>query len=240
MLAEIDLKRSLEKEAFKKGLPDLRQRLAELTKAAYDRGIPSMVVFEGWECAGKGAAIQLLTERLDARGFKVHPIGEPTTEEAARPWLYRFWTRLPRRGVMAIFDRSWYGRVLRDAHEGRVKKADVKRAYGEIREFERALVQDGLVLVKLWFHLSRKEQAQRIKKLSKDPLMKFLVTKEDWDENRQYDEVLEVADRALQETSTKVAPWTVIEANDRQFAFQKVYDTLIDAFDRATLGRGAK
>lgn len=237
MLEKVDLRKSFPKEELKAALPALRQRLADLTKAAHDRGVPSLVVFEGWECAGKGAAIQLLTERLDARGFKVHPIGEPTTEERLRPWLYRFWVRLPKRGVMAIFDRSWYGRVLGDAVEGRVTKKQVERAYREIREFERALVEDGTVVVKFWMHISRKEQADRIKKLAKDPVQRFLVTEEDREENRRYDDVLDIAQRALNETHSKNAPWTVVEANDRHFAFRKVYTTLIDAYDRATIAR---
>lgn len=237
MLEKVDLRQEYPKEELKAELPALRQRLADLTKAAHDRGVPSLVVFEGWECAGKGAAIQLLTERLDARGFKVHPIGEPTTEERLRPWMYRFWVRLPKRGTMAIFDRSWYGRVLRDAHEERVSAREVERAYREIREFERALVEDGTVVVKFWMHISRKEQAERIKKLSKDPVQRFLVTDDDREENRRYEDILPIADRALEETHTKKTPWTVVAANDRQFAFRKVYDTLIDAFDRATIAR---
>jgi polyphosphate kinase 2 (PPK2 family) len=237
MLEKVDLRQSFPKEELKSELPALRQRLADLTKAAHDRGIPSLVLFEGWECAGKGAAIQLLTERLDARGFKVYPIGEPTTEEQRRPWLYRYWVRLPKRGVMAIFDRSWYGRVLGDAFERRVTRRQVERAYVEICDFERALVEDGAVVVKFWMHISRKEQAARIKKLAKDPVQRFLVTEEDREENRRYGEVLGVANRALRQTHTKHAPWTVVEANDRHFAFRKVYTTLIDAYDRATIGR---
>lgn len=237
MLDKVDLRQSMPKEELKAELPALRQRLADLTKAAHDRGVPSLVLFEGWECAGKGAAIQLLTERLDARGFKVHPIGEPTTEERLRPWLYRFWLRLPKRGTMAIFDRSWYGRVLREALEERVSRAEVSRTYREIREFERALVEDGAVIVKFWMHISRKEQADRIKKLAKDPVQRFLVTEDDREENRRYDEVLKIADRALEETHTEQAPWTIVEANDRHFAFRRVYATLIEAYDRATIGR---
>lgn len=238
MLGKVDLDKSFPKEDLKAELPKLRQRLADLTRAAHERGVPSLVVFEGWENAGKGAAIQLLTERLDARGFKVHAIGQPTTEERLRPWLYRFWTRLPKRGAMAIFDRSWYGRVLREAFEKRVPKPVVERAYREIREFERALVEDGAIVVKFWMHISRKEQAERIKKLSKDPMQRFLITDEDRQENKRYDEARAITDRALEATHTKKAPWTVVEANDRHFAFRKVYKTLIDVYDRATIGRG--
>jgi len=237
MLENVDLGLSLKKEELKAALPGLRQRLADLTKAAHDRGVSSVVVFEGWECAGKGAAIQLLTERLDARGFKVHPIGEPTTEERLRPWMYRFWLRMPSRGVMAIFDRSWYGRVLRQALEERVPPEEVERAYREIREMEQALVEDGTVVVKFWMHISRKEQADRIKKLSKDPVQRFLINEDDREENRRYDEVFEIADRALEETNSEHAPWTVVEANDRSHGFHKVYSSLIAAYDRATIAR---
>lgn len=238
MLDEIDLSQSVPKDSFKKELPDLRRRLADLTKAAFDRKISSIVVFEGWECAGKGTAIQLLTERLDARGFKVHAIGEPTTEERRRPWLYRFWLRIPKRGVLGIFDRSWYGRVLRDRVDERLKKPDVVRAYREIREFEQALVEDGTLLCKFWMHISRKEQADRIKKYSKDPLRRYLITEDDWNENARYGAYEKAIDKMLVETSTELAPWTVVEANDKHFANRKVYTTLIDAYDRILLGRG--
>jgi AMP-polyphosphate phosphotransferase len=237
MLSKVDLRKSLPKEQFKAELPALRQRLADLSRAAHERGVPSLVVFEGWECSGKGATIQLLTERLDARGFKVHATGEPTAEERLRPWPYRFWLRLPKRGVMAIFDRSWYGRVLRDAFDKRLGSREIERTYREIREFERALAEDGALIVKFWMHISRKEQASRIKKLSRDPMQRFLVTDDDREENRRYETAHAIVERAIEETHGKRAPWTVVPANDRPFAFRKVYQTLIHAFDHATIGR---
>ncbi len=156
MLKETDLTFSLSKQAYKQVMHYQIQRMYELEHLAYTTDVPVIILFEGWDAAGKGTAICRLTERLDPRGFKVLPTQAPRTHEMQKPWLWRFWMQIPRRGQMAIFDRSWYGRVLVERVQSLTPIPDWIRAYEEINEFERTLADDGIVMVKFWLHISQR------------------------------------------------------------------------------------
>ena len=170
MLEKIDLTKKLKRKEWKELRPQLQRRLYDLERAAFDTGMPVIILFEGWDAAGKGTSINLLTQRLDPRGFKVWPIRAARTYEKNHPWLWRFWLKLHNRGQIAIFDRSWYGRVLVERVEGLTPEEEWRTAYRDIVEFERMLADDGYVLIKLWLHISKEEQRQRFKMLEKNPL----------------------------------------------------------------------
>ncbi len=235
MLEKVNLKLKLAREEYKQALPALQQRLYDLEKACWDEKVPSIILFEGWDAAGKGSAIATLTERLDPRGFKLHPIQPPRTYEQNHPWLWRFWLRIPNRGELAIFDRSWYRRVLDERVEKLITNKDADSAFRDIVEFERMLADDGTVIVKFWLHISRKEQKQRFKALEKDALERWRVTKEDWARHKKYGDYLEAAEEMLARTESEYGPWTIVEATSRWYSRKKIFDTVIRALE-ARLG----
>jgi polyphosphate kinase 2 (PPK2 family) len=232
MLENLNLDRKLAREKYQELLPGLQRRLYDLEKACWDQRISSVVVFEGWEAAGKGGAIANLTERLDPRGFKLHAIQPPRTFEQQRPWLYRFWLRVPDRGEMAIFDRSWYLRVLLERIEGLAPKPDWQAAYRDILDFERMLADDGAVLIKFFFHISKKEQRKRFRKLRQDPLEAWRVDKAAQRQHRKYEQYLEAVEEMLELTESEFAPWTIVEATSRWWARKKVFDAIIAALEK--------
>jgi polyphosphate kinase 2 (PPK2 family) len=229
VLEKIDLSKKLSKKEYKAQLPRLQRTLYDLETAAWKAGIPSIILFEGWDAAGKGTTISTLTQRLDPRGFKLHPIRAARTYEIMRPWLWRFWLKLPNYGEMAIFDRSWYGRVVVERVEGLTPDREWQKAYRDIVDFERTVHDDGYVLVKFWLHISREEQARRFKELSKDPLKSWHVTDEDWDHHWKYDQYLVAVEEMLERTETEWGPWTIVEATNRWWARTKVINTITDA-----------
>jgi len=240
MLEKVDLSRTLDKETFRKLCPELENRLWNAARAAHEAGLPVIVLFEGWDAAGKGTHIGRLVERLDPRGFKVHPIVAPLEEERLRPFLWRFWTKLPARGQMAIFDRSWYGRVLVERIEKLCKKPEWQAAYQEINQFERQLADDGCVIVKFWLHISKKEQKKRFKKCESDPLLRWKIRKEDWKHHRQYEKYYQAAEEMLERTSTAEVPWTLVEATCKRFATVKMLQTVVDAIEEGLRKKAAK
>ena len=229
MLENIDLSKKLSKKEYKKQLPRLQRRLYDLETAAWKAGVPSLILFEGWDAAGKGTAIRTLTQRLDPRGFKLYPIRAARTFEKMHPWLWRFWLKLPNYGEMAIFDRSWYGRVLVERVEGLTSERDWRKGYRDIVDFEQTLSDDGCVLVKFWLHIDKKEQRRRFKLLEKDQLKSWQVTEEDWEHHRRYDEYLLAVEEMLERTETEWGPWTIVEATNRWWARVKIFNTIIDA-----------
>jgi len=231
MLEEVDLARSLDKKEYKKLMPALRNRLYTLQKAAWDAKIPVVILFEGWDAAGKGTSIQTLTARLDPRGFKLYPIRASRTYEQKHPWLWRFWLKLPGRGEWAMFDRSWYGRVLVERVENLTPESDWRRAYRDIVDFERAIADDGYLIVKFWLHISKQEQKRRFKKLVQDPLTAWQVTAEDWDHQSKYDDYLLAVEEMLERTTTEWGPWTIVEATDRNWTHVKIFQTIIAALE---------
>jgi AMP-polyphosphate phosphotransferase len=238
MLEKVDLNLALSKEVYKTRLPYLRTRLYDLQKSCWEAGIPSIILFEGWDAAGKGSSINLLTQRLDPRGFKLYPIQAPRTFEMHMPWLWRFWLKLPNYGEMAIFDRSWYGRVLVERVEGLADEANWRKAYQDIVDFERGLTNDGYILVKFFLHISKKEQARRFKILDKDPLESWHVTSEDWEHHRKYNDYLDAIEEMLQWTETEWGPWTIVEATDRRWTKVKIFETIIHNLEQALVVRG--
>ncbi len=238
MLEKVNLDVKMSKKEFKKRRKFLRRRLYDLQKAAYDCGMPTIVIFEGWDAAGKGSAIKELTSRLDPRGFVVYPIREARTFEKAHPWLWRFWLKLPNYGQVAIFDRSWYGRVLVERVEKFTPEDEWRRAYRDIVNFERTITDDGYIIVKFWMHISKKEQKKRFKKLEKDPLQAWHVQPEDWEHHRKYDEYLLAAEEMLARTETEYGPWTIVEATNRRWSLHKIYSTLIAAMEMGLEDRG--
>ena len=233
MLETLDLDKKIDKPAYDKSFPALRDKLRDLQRQCYDAKIPVAVVFEGWDASGKGESIAKLVERLDPRGVKVHPISAPLEDERLRPFLWRFWTRIPGRGEMAVFDRSWYGRVLVERVEKLIKPEQWRSAYNEIAQFERMLTDDGMVIVKFWLHISEKEQKRRFKEIEKSKYDSWRVTKEDWEHHRQYDDYAEAAEEAFERTNTAYAPWTIVEATDKRYRIVKIFKTLADAMQTA-------
>ena len=238
MLEKVDLSRKLDKQEYKTLMPQLKRRLYDLEKASWDANMPSVIVFEGWDAAGKGTSINVLTSRLDPRGFKLYPIQAPRTFETHLPWLWRFWQKLPNYGEMAIFDRSWYGRVLVERLEGLTPVRDWRKGYRDIVDFERTLADDGYVIIKFWLHITKKEQKRRFKALEKDPLKSWHVQPEDWDHHRKYDQYVLAVEEMLERTDTEWGPWTINEATDRRWARVKIFQTIIQRLEEALKERG--
>ncbi len=236
LLKDVDLSPRLSKRAYKMMRRRLRQRLYEVEQAAFEARLPSIIIFEGWDAAGKGTSIRELTTRLDPRGFKVLSTQAPRTHETRMPWLWRFWMNIPRRGQMAIFDRSWYGRVLVERVERFTPIPEWIRAYEEINNFERTLAADGVVFVKFWLHMTRQEQLRRFIVLHHNPHTAWQVAAEDWEHHRKYTEYEAAVNDMLASTHTPHAPWTVTPAHDACYRSYLVYQTVIMALEKA-LGR---
>jgi polyphosphate:AMP phosphotransferase len=232
-LDEIDLSLKLEKSEYKKIFPKLQLEIGELQRKLREQKIPVIIVFEGWGAAGKGTQINNLILCLDPRGFNVYLTKAEAEEEAMRPFLWRFWIKTPSYGRIAIFDRSWYRRVLHDRIEKKVNKEQYKNAYNEINIFEKQLVDSGFAVVKFFLHISKKEQKKRFKKLLEDPATCWKVSKNDLKQNKNYNKFKKCVQDMLNETSTPFSPWTVVEANDHRFATIKIIKTLINVFSHA-------
>ncbi|HZW05136.1 MAG TPA: hypothetical protein VFF68_14485 [Anaerolineaceae bacterium] len=237
MLEKVDLDVSLPKEDFKIRRDAAGERFTLLQRATWVANIPIILIFEGWDAAGKGSSINLLSQYLDPRGFKIHAIKGATSQEKQMPWLWRFWLRIPNTGEIAIFDRSWYGRVLVERVEKLADKGSWQSAYQDILEFERTLAADGTLLVKFFLHISKKEQKKRFKTLEKDPHQKWRVQKEDWKHHRQYQKYLMAIEEMLARTDTEWGPWTIVEATDRRWSQVKVLETVVRRMEEA-LQRG--
>jgi polyphosphate kinase 2 (PPK2 family) len=228
MLDTIDLSLALEKPTYQEQLIKYQVALHDLGYQVYVQERPVVMVFEGWDAGGKGGAIKRVTEKLDPRGYVVYSIAAPDGDDATRHYLYRFWRRLPESGQIAIFDRSWYGRVMVERIEGFCTTSDWKRAYREINQFERQLVDFGTILFKFWLHISKEEQLARFESRNKDPLRKWKLTDEDWRNREKWGVYKQAVDEMLLKTSTITAPWTIVEGNDKYYARVKVLKTLVE------------
>ncbi|MBW4622095.1 MAG: polyphosphate:AMP phosphotransferase [Cyanosarcina radialis HA8281-LM2] len=228
-LAKVDLSQALSPDEYKEQLKTEQVKLLKLQMDIHKHQIPVVVVFEGWDAAGKGGAIKRLTDVLDPRSYFVHPFSAPTDEEKAHHYLWRFWRQLPKAGTIGICDRSWYGRVLVERVEGLATEAEWRRADREINEFEAQLTSAGYVLVKLWLHISPDVQLQRFQERENDLFKRYKLTDEDW-RNREKWDFYEVAiNQAIERTSTPTAPWTIIPGNDKYYARVKVIETVTEA-----------
>jgi polyphosphate kinase 2 (PPK2 family) len=222
-----------DKEAYERELSELQLRTLDVELRTRESGRQVLIAFEGWDASGKGGAIKRLTEKLDPRGYAVFPISAPTEEERRHHYLWRFWTRMPSRGRWAVFDRTWYGRVLVERVEGFAKKKEWKRAYREINEFERQLVDDGAVLVKLFLAITKDEQLRRFDEREKNPYKRWKIGPDDWRNREHWDEYVEAAEDMFVETSSDVAPWKVVGANKKWHTRLTVLRHVLDAIEDA-------
>ena len=231
ILSRLDMSRRVDQQRYRTKLERLQGRLNDLHRRAQRRGVSTILVFEGWDAAGKGGAIRRLTAAIDARSCQVIPIAAPTEEERAQHYLWRFWRHLARRGRVTIFDRSWYGRVLVERVEGFASEREWMRAYGEINQFEGQLVAHGIVLVKYWIHITKEEQLKRFRARERATYKRWKLTDEDWRNRKRWEAYEQAVNDMVERTSTRQAPWTLVEANDKYAARLKVLDTLCDRMD---------
>jgi polyphosphate:AMP phosphotransferase len=225
--------RKVDDDEYDRELERLQGQLARLTRRSKFRKQGLVLAFEGMDAAGKGGAIQRITHALDARQYQVVPVAAPTPEERSYPYLWRFWRDVPERGHIAIFDRSWYGRVLVERVRGFAAPPDWRRAYGEIREFEQQLSETGLIVAKFWLQVSKAEQLRRFKARDEDPLKRFKVDPEDWANRNFYDAYQTAAAEMIKRTGTPAAPWTVVPADDKKSARLHVLRVVCAAIEAA-------
>ena len=237
-LDDLDHK-AIEEPEYKPKLKELQVKLLNLQRELAEARNTLIIVFEGPDAAGKGGAIKRITERLDPRSLRVHSTVKPTQEEAERHYLWRFWKRLPAYGQTAIFDRSWYGRVLVERVEGFATDKEWRRAYQEINELERALMDDGAIIVKIYLHISKEEQLFRFKRREADPLKHWKISEEDWRNRKKWDQHNEAAEDMFDRTSTDRAPWSVIAGNFKWFARIKAVRTVVEVMEAAKLRKRA-
>jgi len=233
VLSELDLTQKLSRKAYDQALERWQGKLALLTRHKRFRKHSVVVVFEGNDAAGKGGAIRRLATAVDSRMMRIHAVAAPTDEERAHPYLWRFWRNLPRRGQMAVFDRSWYGRVLVERVEGFCSMWDWQRAYGEINDFEEEMAGHGIVVIKFWLAISKAEQLRRFKEREAIPFKQFKITDEDWRNRKKWSQYSDAVCDMVSHTSTTHAPWTLIEANNKYHARIRVLQTVHDSIVRA-------
>jgi AMP-polyphosphate phosphotransferase len=233
ILQSLDMKQALTRAVYETEIKKVQGRVNKLCRKAKERGISTIMVFEGWDAAGKGGAVRRLTAALDAHDYQIIPIAAPTDEERAQHHLWRFWRHLSRAGLVTIFDRSWYGRVLVERVEGFATEAEWMRAYAEINHFEEQLVRHGIVVIKYWLHITNDEQLRRFKERQNTPYKTWKLTDEDWRNRERWGLYEQAVNDIAERTSTRLAPWTLVEANDKYFARMKVLQTLADRLEAA-------
>lgn len=232
VLSKVDLSRAIAKAEYKEKLDKYQSKLSVLQYDMYKKGIPSVFGFEGWDAGGKGGAIRRLTAALDPLGYSVNPVAAPNIVENSFHYLWRFWTHFPKRGEIAIFDRTWYGRVMVERIEGFATQDEWSRAYAEINEMEAQWAEYGTVIGKFWLQIDQDEQYKRFKEREQNPGKEWKITDEDW-RNREKWPAYEVAvNEMLVRTSTDHAPWTIVEGNNKYYARLKVLKTVIDMFEK--------
>jgi polyphosphate:AMP phosphotransferase len=233
VLSELDLTLTLADKPYKDELAKWQGRLSELVRDERFRNRSLVCAFEGADAAGKGGAIRRIAAALDARQYQVTPVAAPTDEEKAQPHLWRFWRHLPRHGQVAIFDRTWYGRVLVERVEGFCSEADWLRGYSEINDFEHELIEAGVIVVKFWLQISQAEQLKRFKEREQVEFKRFKITQEDWRNREKWHDYQQAICDMVERTSTGEAPWTLVEANDKNYARVKILRTLCEHLEAA-------
>ncbi|KGX87510.1 polyphosphate kinase 2 family protein [Pontibacillus litoralis] len=219
MLENVDLTLKMEsKQSYKETLKQTQIELLQLQRELFERKMGCIIVMEGWDAAGKGGAIKRLTRGLDPRGYQVHPIAAPTTLEKNEHYLMRFWRKIPAYGSVAIFDRSWYGRVLVERVEELTDSENWKRAYQEINQMEEMLTNDRYIIIKLWYHISKEEQLRRFKEREGDPLKQWKLTDEDWRNRSKWMQYEEAVEDMIAKTSTTRSEWNIIPAESKHYA----------------------
>lgn len=225
-LQQLDMKQNLSPDEYQTKMKVLKNRIRELTFLSKAKDRPILFVFEGWDAAGKGGAIRRLTQEIDPRLFEVHNISAPNAEEIQHHYLWRFWNRIPKKGHVGIFDRSYYGRVLVERVEGFATESEWSRAYEEILLFEEQLVSFGTIVIKFWLHIDSEEQLLRFETRKNDPLKRWKLTDEDWRNRDKWSLYEEAANQMFAKTDAPKAPWFLVPANDKYFARKMVLETV--------------
>lgn len=225
--------KTIEEEEYRKELKELQDKLGDLHNKLYRKKIPVIITYEGWDAAGKGGNIKRIAGALDPRGYQVQPIASPEPHEKARHYLWRFWTRLPKNGHIAIFDRTWYGRVMVERLEGFCSENDWKRAYNEMNEFEKELKDWGAVIVKFWVQIDKDTQLERFNDRQNNPEKRWKITDEDWRNREKWDKYEKAVDEMLKKTSTTYAPWHILESVDKKYARIKALKIVIEEIEKA-------
>ena len=237
-LKELDLSLELDKKMYKKKLKVLQYEMLNAQQFLFNNKIGLILVFEGMDAAGKGGAIKRLTERIDPRGFIVHPISAPQPHELRYNYMHRFWRKLPQHGQIAIFDRSWYGRVLVERIEGFATKEEWGRAYDEINAFEESITAGDYIMLKFWIHIDSDEQLKRFNERAQDPYKSWKLTEEDWRNREKFDDYVNAADEMFKKTDTEHAPWVVVPGNNKLFARIQVLKETIGHIEKEVARRG--
>ncbi len=231
-LADVDLSLKVEDNTYKKRLKNLQERLFVLQNELYRRRIPLIIAYEGWDAAGKGGNIRRIAQALDPRGYEVIPVASPTPDEKNRHFLWRFWTRLPKDGHTAIFDRTWYGRVLVERIEGFATKEEWQRAYDEINRFEYSLTSAGAIVVKFWLHIDSDEQLVRFTARQNTPSKQWKITDEDWRNRAKWGDYEVAVNEMIEKTNTPNAPWVIVESNDKKYARLRTLEEVIALIEK--------
>jgi polyphosphate kinase 2 (PPK2 family) len=233
LLSELDLSKQIDdKSEYRERVQDLQLNLLHFQRKILDSKRSVILVFEGPDAAGKGGVIKRITEKLDPRIVRVYSIVKPTEEEYRRHYLWRFWTKMPPHGEIAIFDRSWYGRVLVERVEEFCSEKEWRRAYEEINAMEKTLVEGGAVLLKFFLHISKEEQLRRFEARAADPYKHWKISEEDWRNRRRWKDHIEAAEEMFAQTWTKAAPWHLIESEFKYYARLKVLKAVVKKFSQ--------
>ena len=232
VLSKVDLDKTISKEEYKEKLDKYQERLTALQIEMFRAKIPAVIGFEGWDAAGKGGAIRRLTAALDPLGYSVNPVAAPNAVENQYHYLWRFWTHLPNPGTVAIFDRTWYGRVMVERLEGFARPHEWQRAYDEIKDMEAQWAEHGIAIAKFWLQIDKDEQYKRFKEREENPFKNWKITDEDWRNREKWDAYEEAVNEMLVRTDTSYAPWTIVEGNNKYYARLKVLKTVIDLFEK--------
>ncbi|MBE5972002.1 MAG: polyphosphate:AMP phosphotransferase [Lachnoclostridium sp.] len=231
VLSRVDLTKSLSRDEYKEKLDKLQKKVEKLHSELYRLRIPVVLCFEGWDAAGKGGAIKRLTSHLDPRGYKVCPTPAPNDVEKVHHYLWRFWNNVPKDGHIAIYDRTWYGRVMVERIEGFCTEDDWRRAYREINEFEAHLIHHGAVVLKFWIDIDKDEQERRFNDRMQNPEKQWKITDEDWRNREKWDQYEEAVNEMIERTNTEQAPWIIVEGNSKYYARVKVLKTVVKALE---------
>jgi len=232
VLDKLDLSKTTDEAKYEETLESYRDRLGVLQRTLRDKKIPVIIIIEGWNAAGITMAIHEIVRGLDPRGYALHAIEKPSGEEKAHPFLWRFWLRIPARGRIALFARSWYSRAISEEMQKHTWEKSLKVRINQINTFERQLADDGTVILKLFLHITKEEQKNRLEERERNPLTAWLVTPSIWNIHRHYEDSLPLIDDFIERTDTDYAPWTLVEAMDRKYAILKVYSTIVKTLEK--------
>ncbi|MGZ7080406.1 MAG: polyphosphate:AMP phosphotransferase, partial [Thermoanaerobaculia bacterium] len=229
VLDRVDLSKTIALKKYERDLEELQAEMSKLAWKSWNKGRSTVILFEGWDAAGKGGAIRRLIAPIDARLYRVISVAAPTDEERAQHYLWRFWRQLPRDGAMTVYDRTWYGRVLVERVEGFARRDEWSRAYHEINDFEEQLVEHGIVLVKFWLHIDEGEQLRRFKERQEIAFKQHKITDEDWRNREKWEPYKLAVHDMISRTSSAIAPWSIVSANDKRLARVQVLETVVKA-----------